>query len=341
MFIKTLAKPSLNYLGNRNSPHLERMTWDQDYLKNKHILIIGCGGLTHAALPYILSSGVGNVSLFDGDRIETSNLNRQHLFTQKDIGRNKALVLKEYCSNQFSNANVITEERMFDVNEMKLDARYDLVLDFTDRLVTKIDLAQHFEKLNIPFFYAAAQMNAGSSAFIHLNSITSEMLFGHVEQANKVERDCNVDGVWPTVVAAVGIHVAHQALQFLTLSPCPFVGSIDYLDGKTGLWSRFHFNPKQKNIQSTPSVQELLKDRETPVYFLGENDSLPPAIISIAASELKEEIEKMNRSCILLCENGRRAKAAAEQLSKHFNFPIISWNQNLDSFLHLLHESNV
>jgi adenylyltransferase/sulfurtransferase len=317
------------------------MTWDQDYLINKHILIIGCGGLTHAALPYILSSGVGNVTLFDGDLVETSNLNRQHLFTQKDIGINKAFVLKAYCSNQFPNAKVFTEEQMFDLNEVKLDARYDLVMDFTDRLATKIDLARHFEKQNIPFFYAAAQMNAGSSAFIHLNSITVEMLFGHIENSNKAERDCTVDGVWPTVVAAVGIHVAHQALQFLTLSPCAFVGAIDYFDGNTGLWSRFHFNPKQKNIKSVHTVQELLKDRETPIYFLGETDSLPSQIISITPSELKEEIEKMNRPCILLCENGLRAKTAADQLSKHFNFPIISWNQKLDSFLLLLNEAHV
>ena len=341
MFIKTLAKPSLNYLGNRNSRLLERMTWDQDYLKNKHILIIGCGGLTHAALPYLLSAGLGNVSLFDGDLVEFSNLNRQHLFTPKDIGRNKAFILKEYCSYHFPHTKVFAEERMFHVSETKSDEHFDLVLDFTDRLATKIDLAHHFEKQNIPFFYAAAQLNAGSSAFIHLNSITNEMLFGHIEQANKVERDCTVDGVWPTVVAAVGIHVAHQALQFLTLSPCPFVGAIDYLDGSTGLWSRFHFKPKQKNIKPAPTVQELLHDRETPIYFLGENESLPSEIISITASELKEEIEKLNRPCILLCETGMRAKAAAEQLSKHFNFPIISWNQNLDSFIHLLHESNV
>ena len=117
--------------------------------------------------------------------------------------------------------------------------------------------------------------------------------------------------------------------------------AIDYFDGNTGLWSRFHFNPKQKNTKSALTVQELLKDRETPMYFLGETDSLPSQIISITASELKEEIEKMNRPCILLCENGIRAKTAADQLSKHFNFPIISWNQNLDSFLLLLNETHV
>ncbi len=317
------------------------MTWDHNYLKNKHILIIGCGGLTHAALPYLLSSGVGNVSLFDGDQIEVSNLNRQHLFTPKDIGRNKASVLKEHCSHHFPHTKVFAEERMFNVNEMKLDARCDLVLDCTDRLATKIDLAQHFEKRNIPFFYAAAQMNAGSSAFIHLNSMTSEMLFGHIEQANKVERDCTVDGVWPTVVAAVGIHVAHQALQFLTLSPCAFVGAIDYYDGVSGLWSRFHFNPKQELPKPSITLNELLKDQSTPIFFLGEADVLPSDVISITASELKEAIADANRPCILLCESGLRAKTAAEQLSKHFNFPILSWNQNLDSFLHLLHESKV
>ena len=230
---------------------------------------------------------------------------------------------------------------MFKPQVEKLASTIDLVFDFTDRLITKLELASHFEKLRIPFFYAAAQMNAGSSAFIHLNSITSAMLFGHIQDASQVERDCDVDGVWPTVVASVGIHVAHQALQFLTLNPCPFVGAIDYFDGTTGLWSRFHFNPKEKNTKASISVQELLQDPGTPIYFLGENDSLPSEIITLTASELKEEIEKTNRPCILLCETGMRAKAAAEQLSKHFDLPILSWNQNLDSFLNLLHESHV
>ena len=324
-----------------NHLNIGRMTWDQDYLKDKSILVIGCGGLAHAALPYLLSSGIGNVTLFDGDLVESSNLNRQHLFTPNDIGKNKALILKEYCSVHFPKVTIVSEERMFEPQSEKLVVAFDLVFDFTDRLTTKVDLAQHFEKQRIPLFYAAAQMNAGSSAFIHLNSITSAMLFGHIQDASKVERDCTVDGVWPTAVAAVGIHVAHQALQFLTLTPCPFVGAIDYFDGNTGLWSRFHFNPKQKNTNSATTIQALLRDRDTPIFFLGENDSLPAGVISVTASELKEVIEKVNRPCILLCETGMRAKAAAEQLSKHFNFPILSWNQNLDSFLLLLHESNV
>ena len=230
---------------------------------------------------------------------------------------------------------------MFEGKDFELDERYDLVLDFTDRLSTKIELAQFFEKRNIPFFYAAAQLNAGSSAFIHLNSISSDKLFGHIEDSSKAERDCTIDGVWPTVVAEVGIHVAHQALQFLTLSPCPFIWAIDYFDGQKGLWSRFHFNPKPTLSKIQPSVQELLRNCDTPIFFLGENDSLPSQIFSITTSELKEEIEQLNRPCILLCETGMRAKAAAEQLSKHFNFPVISWNENLDSFLLLLNESHV
>jgi adenylyltransferase/sulfurtransferase len=319
----------------------ERMTWDLDCVKEKHILIIGCGGLAHAALPYLLSSGIENVILFDADTVEFSNLNRQHLFTPLDIGKNKAAVLNDYCSVHFPSANVRSEERMFEPKAEKLASNIDLVFDFTDRLAMKLELASHFEKLRIPFFYSAAQMNAGSSAFIHLNSVTSAMLFGHVQDANKVERDCTADGVWPTVVAAVGVHVAHQALQFLTLTPCEFVGAIDYYDGVAGLWSRFHFNPKKEILNPSISINDLLKDRSTPIYFLGESDSLPSEIISVTASELKEEIEKINRPCILVCETGLRSKAAAEQLSKYFNFPVLHWNNNLDSFLNLLHESNV
>ena len=337
MFLKPHSKLSCN---SKMTP-FERMTWDQDYLKDKHLLIVGCGGLAHAALPYLLSSGIGNVTLFDGDLVEPSNLNRQHLFSPRDIGKNKALVLMEYCAIHFPEAKIISKARMFEPLAEKRETSFDLVFDFTDRLAIKVDLAQHFEKLRIPLFYAAAQMNAGSSAFIHLNSITSAMLFGHVQDASKLERHCTVDGVWPTVVGSVGVHVAHQALQFLTLNPCAFVGAIDYFDGNTGLWSRFHFNPKQKNTKLANTFQALLRDRDTPIYFLGEKDSLPSEVISVTASELKELIEKTNRPCIIICETGMRAKAAAEQLSKHFNFPIHSWNQNLDSFLLLLHESNV
>lgn len=315
------------------------MTWDQDYLRDKRILVIGCGGLAHAALPYLLSSGIGNATLFDGDVVEVSNLNRQHLFTREDIGRNKALVLTEYCAHHFPNANVRCEERMFD--DFEKEQSFDLVFDFTDRLATKLELAKHFEKQHIPFFYAAAQMNAGSSAFVHLNSITAEMLFGHISDSSKVERDCANDGVWPTTVAAVGIHVAHQALQFLTLSPCAFVGAIDYYEGVSGLWARFHFNPKKDLPKPSITLNELLKDQSTPIFFLGEADGLPSEVMSITASELKEAIADANRPCILLCETGLRAKTAAEQLSKHFNFPILSWNQNINSFLHLLHESKV
>lgn len=318
---------------------IESMTWDKEYLKNKHLLVIGCGGLTHAALPYLLSSGVGNVVLFDGDIVEVSNLNRQHLFTPNDIGRNKALVLKEYCALHFPRANVRCEERMF--NDFDKKQSFDLVLDFTDRLATKLLLAGHFEKQHIPFLYAAAQMNAGASAFIHLNSITADMLFGHITDSNKVERDCAADGVWPTVVAAVGVHVAHQALQFLTLSPCAFVGAIDYYDGVSGLWSRFHFNPKKDLPKPSITLNELLKDKSTPIFFLGEAEGLPAEIISITASELKDAMNEAKRPCILVCETGLRAKAASEQLSKFFDFPILSWNQNLQSFLHLLNESNV
>jgi len=335
IFHKALSKLSCK---SKINP-FESMTWDQDYLKNKHILIIGCGGLAHAALPYLLSSGIGNFMLYDGDTVDATNLNRQHLFTPEHIGRNKAAVLKEYCAIHFPNAAVICEERMFD--EAIGTQFFDLAFDFTDRLSTKIELARYFEERRIPLFYAAAQMNAGSSAFIDFNSLTTTKLFGHIKDSNKVERDCTVDGVWPTVVASVGLHVAHQALQFLTLSPCPFISAIDYFDGNNGLWSRFHFNPKEELSAPTITVDELLKDRSTPIFFLGEHDSLPSEIVSITAAELKEEIEKNNRPCILVCETGMRSKAAAEQLSKHFKFPLLSWNHNLDSFLLLLHESKL
>ena len=66
---------------------------------NSSICIIGCGGLGTTTAQYLAMTGITKMVLIDFDKIEMSNLNRQLSFLEKDIGRNKAEVLKKYKKN--------------------------------------------------------------------------------------------------------------------------------------------------------------------------------------------------------------------------------------------------
>ncbi len=66
----------------------------QNKLKNSHVLILGCGGIGNLISVALATSGIGKLTLVDDDEIEQSNLTRQFLFTKKDIGAKKTLILK-------------------------------------------------------------------------------------------------------------------------------------------------------------------------------------------------------------------------------------------------------
>ena len=67
----------------------------QEKIMNTSISIIGCGGLGTTAAQYLTMSGIGEILLIDDDSVSLSNLNRQTLFSEKDLGKSKAEVLKK------------------------------------------------------------------------------------------------------------------------------------------------------------------------------------------------------------------------------------------------------
>ena len=77
----------------------------QEKIMNTSISIIGCGGLGTTAAQYLTMSGIGEILLVDDDSVSLSNLNRQTLFSEKDLGANKAEVLKKSLKKLTQNQN--------------------------------------------------------------------------------------------------------------------------------------------------------------------------------------------------------------------------------------------
>ena len=78
----------------------------QEKLAQATVAVVGCGGLGCAVLPYLVSSGVGKLILIDDDKIELSNLQRQVLYTDENIGKLKAEITAQYLHQQNSDCEI-------------------------------------------------------------------------------------------------------------------------------------------------------------------------------------------------------------------------------------------
>ena len=110
----------------------------QKRLKNAKVLVIGAGGLGSPALLYLAAAGVGTLGIIDFDEVDESNLQRQVIHGQSDIGKPKAVSAKESIVEINPLVDVVVhEERLDNDNVMQIFEPYDLIVDGTDNFATR------------------------------------------------------------------------------------------------------------------------------------------------------------------------------------------------------------
>ncbi len=128
----------------------------QEKLKRAKVVIAGGGGLGSPVSIYLAAAGVGTIRIVDHDRVELSNLNRQVLHWDKDIGRSKVESAAEKLSQL--NRSVKIEpvgETISEANISRLVAGFDLIVDAMDNLPTRYLLNKAAIENHIPFFHGA------------------------------------------------------------------------------------------------------------------------------------------------------------------------------------------
>lgn len=127
----------------------------QENLKKARILVAGAGGLGSAILTYLAVAGVGEIRVIDGDIVELSNLNRQVLHSDKDIGRSKVDSAKEKLEALNPDISVeAIKEIITKDNVFELVGDYPIV-DAMDNLPTRLLLNRVAVKKNLPLFHGA------------------------------------------------------------------------------------------------------------------------------------------------------------------------------------------
>jgi molybdopterin/thiamine biosynthesis adenylyltransferase len=182
------------------------------------VLLVGAGGLGCAAARVLVESGVGSLTIVDDDRVELSNLQRQTLFRDADVGAPKATLaaerLRAFSTTEQASNVVAREIRILPENARNLLAGHDLVLEGADNFATKFLVADACALNRVPLVQAGAVRWVGwALATLPGRSACLRCVF---EDMPAGEQDTCADaGVLGPVVGAMGALQAALALRLL------------------------------------------------------------------------------------------------------------------------------
>ncbi len=187
-------------------------------LDRAHVVLIGCGGIGSPALQYLAGAGVGRLTLVDDDVVDVSNLQRQTIFAEGDVGKPKAVAAAEWTT-RFDSALRCTvhQTRITAANAEAILSGADLVLDGCDNFATRLAVSDACVRLGIPLTSAAVGRFQGQVANFagHLEGQSCYRCFvGDAFDAEDCDT-CAADGVLGAMVGLIGAFAAMQAIRVI------------------------------------------------------------------------------------------------------------------------------
>jgi len=324
----------------------------QEKLLKSKVLVIGVGGLGCPLLQYLVAAGVGSISIIDDDRVSLSNLHRQILFDESELGELKVDIAKAKLSKLNSEV-VITAiaKRLTQALAVELFPSFDLVVDASDNFSTRYLVNDACVLMGKPFVFGAVSMYEGQVAVfnkqIDLNTYSTNYrdLFPEQPMADEV-LSCEEGGVIGALPGIIGSIQAMEVIKLLAGLGEPLVNRL------------FTYNALSNQIFITELVKHpgtnkfrpltisdfilfdyeescdtnLVNEIDVDEFFIHLNDSLlvdvreldeRPVLsdlnlhnyLNLPLALLQSEIEILNnKKVIFVCQSGKRSLSAAKYL---------------------------
>jgi adenylyltransferase/sulfurtransferase len=318
----------------------------QERLRAARVAIVGVGGLGGPAATYLVAAGVGRLTLIDDDKVDESNLHRQVLFTEADVGKAKVCVAAARLSALNSLTRLEALERRIDrENARQTLTGCDIVLDCTDNFAARYAVNDLCAAYRIPLVQASIfQFEAQISIYCADEGPCLRCLYPEPPPPG-LAPSCAEAGVLGTLPGIVGAMQANEALKYLLQAGDPLVGTLSAIDVLSNAFQLFaiprdptcpvcsrghrEYRPAGTSFDDIPvevvhpsELDRLLTDG-APIQLLdvrenAERASHGPiaADTHIPLAQLQVRVRELAPSCrtVIYCASGVRSQIAARIL---------------------------
>lgn len=236
----------------------------QKRLINARVLIVGAGGLGCPAALYLAAAGVGTMGIADFDMVELSNLNRQVLHTSADVGKMKTESAHDAIKRINHEITVITyEERLTARTILDVIKDYDVVMDATDNIKTKLLLNDACFFAKKPYVFGGAVQFVGQASVLHPagGGPCIRCLFPHNPEQSTAP-SCSEAGVMGVVPGLIGLVQATEILKLILNIGEPMIGKFFYFSALDASFNTLMFqkNPDCPLCGENPEIKDLSGD---------------------------------------------------------------------------------
>jgi sulfur-carrier protein adenylyltransferase/sulfurtransferase len=236
----------------------------QKRLKNSKVLVIGAGGLGSPALLYLAAAGVGTLGIAEFDEVDESNLQRQVIHGQSDVGRSKAQSARESIAETNPYVEVVLhEERLDNDNVMSVFEGYDLIVDGTDNFATRYMVNDAAYFLGIPYVWGSIYRFDGQASVFAPTLLDDapcyRCLYPEPPPPGMVP-SCAEGGVLGVLCASIGAIQVNEAIKLLTGIGDPLVGQLMIYDALEMEYRKLRVrkDPHCALCGENPTVTELI-----------------------------------------------------------------------------------
>ncbi|MCB9262245.1 MAG: ThiF family adenylyltransferase [Flavobacteriales bacterium] len=313
-------------------------------IKESSVLVVGCGGLGSVVAMYLCRAGIGTLGLVDHDRVQLSNLHRQVLFNENDVGEWKVDATKRALVAANSDVKVQTfNMKLTDENTEAVFSEFDFIVDGTDNFETKYLVNDACVLFNKTLIYGSVNQFDGQVAlFNHNGSGNLRDLFPQMPNSNLFQ-NCEEAGVLGPMVGIVGSIMAMEVLKVIAQTGETLANKLLLLDGLSYQNRKMNYRPKGNVLikklpknNSSCSTGKMISWHE---YHTEYKDFMLVDVrtseerlaghsggLHLPLPELESRINELTGypKIAFYCQSGERAKKAAIILSTFPNIEIVS-----------------
>ncbi|WP_280465790.1 adenylyltransferase/sulfurtransferase MoeZ [Nocardia brasiliensis] len=263
----------------------------QKRLKNAKVLVIGAGGLGSPALLYLAAAGVGTLGIVEFDEVDASNLQRQIIHGESDIGRPKADSARDSILEINSGIDVrLHKIRLEPDNAIELFAEYDLIVDGTDNFATRYLVNDAAVLAHKPYVWGSIYRFEGQVSVFWEDApdgrgINYRDLYPEAPPPGMVP-SCAEGGVLGVLCASIGSVMVTEAIKLIT-------GIGEPLLGRLMVYDALDMNYRSIKLRRDPERQPIteLIDYEAFCGVVSEEGQAAAADATVTARELKELLD--------------------------------------------------